>query len=101
MLPNVPKLSHGGKPAHEKQNKAATAVGSSALLGHMVEIPTYQTIIKDSSGQILHKFKTGNKNHPLLATMAYAKDILETYPLNEIVYLEISRVDSPLSTSST
>ena len=36
-LPNVPKLSHGGEPALEKQNKAATAVGSSALLGHMVE----------------------------------------------------------------
>jgi hypothetical protein len=37
VWPNVPKLSHGGKPALEKQNQAATAVGSSALLGHMVK----------------------------------------------------------------
>ena len=35
--PNVPKLSHGGKPALEEQNKAATAVGSGEVLGHMVE----------------------------------------------------------------
>jgi hypothetical protein len=82
-----------------KNGQHSACCGAAPLLGHMVKNPTYQIIIKNSSGKILNNIKSWYKN-PFLLSMAVVTQILQDSP-NESLNLEISCLDSGKSTSET
>jgi hypothetical protein len=64
------------------------------------ENPTYKTVIKDSSGQILETITSAYK-HPFSYALILVNNYLKSHPFNEALNLEISCLDSSSSTLET